>query len=37
MLRYAELRVGIHVVPVIVRAGSIFRIGVAREGVVGFV
>jgi hypothetical protein len=30
------LRVGVHVVSVVIRTGSIFRIGVAREGVVGF-
>jgi hypothetical protein len=33
---YAALRVGIHVVSVIIRTGSMFRIGVSREGVVGF-
>jgi hypothetical protein len=32
----AAVRVGVHVVSVVIRTGSIFRIGVAREGVVGF-
>jgi hypothetical protein len=33
---YATLRVGIHVVSLIIRTGSMFRIGVSLKGVVGF-
>ena len=36
LLMYTALRAGIHVVSLIIKKGSMIRIGDAREGVVGF-
>jgi hypothetical protein len=36
LLMYAALRTGIHVASLTIKIGSMFRIGGAREGVIGF-